>query len=392
MRSVVGAEHIEKAGRRGRRFIEILPGSIVTDQARETAQRLGVALRQGPLERPAVPVVDGNAALYRVLYRRSPKWMPPAPPQGRQPRKLQRIAIVGTGGVGANLAQIIVSSDASSELVLVDVAPGLAESLALDMRHASGISRSACRVQGGVNASLVAGSDVIVVTAGRARTPGMARTDLLSVNRRVIRGLGEVIRTAAPDSVVLVVTNPVDEMTAEMMDATGFPRERVLGMAGTLDSARFRAELARTAGVATAEVEAMVVGNHGDGMTALASHARIRGFPAERYLGPEDIAACKRRTTTAGGEVVALRRTGSASVAPAYAIAELIDHMRGARVGPVPVTVMMEGEYGIEGMPLGVPCHLGIRGLIEVAELGIDADELDQLRRAADLIRQHLRN
>ena len=386
-RRVIGAEHVERASRRGRRWLEVLPGAIVTDQARDSAARLRVSLRAGPLDRPAAPAPDGAAALVRGLYRRGAKWMPPGRPKGRSPVRFGRLALIGAGGVGANVAQLAASAGMAEEIVVVDVVPGLAEALALDLAHASGLTRSRSAVSGGTDLALAAGADVAVVTAGRPRAPGMDRADLREANRRTVRAVAETIRTAAPGAVVVVVSNPLDEMTAEMLHATGFPRERVLGMAGTLDSARFREALAREAGVGVDEVEATVLGCHGPEMVPVVSRARVRGAPLERWLGRARIEACVERTVAAGGQVVALRRTGSASVAPAHAVVEVLDHLRGARAGAVPVSVRLDGEYGLEGVVLGVPCLLGPRGLIEIEEVPLDESERRALARAADAVR-----
>ena len=386
-RRVIGAEHVERAGRRGRRFIEVLPGSIVTDQARDAAARWKVSLRSGPLDRPAVPRPDGAAALWRGLYRRSPKWMPSRPAEGRSPVRLGRIAVVGAGGVGAGVAHLAAFGGVAEEIALVDIVPGLAASIALDLNHAGGITRSPARAEGGTDLALLAGSDVVVVTAGRARSPGMRRADLEEANRRTVGSVAEAVRTTAPEAVVIVVSNPLDEMTAETLRVTGFPRERVLGMAGTLDSARFREAMAHEAGVPVAEVEATVLGRHGEEMVPVVSAARIRGRPPEQFLTRERIAACVERTIAAGGQVVRLRKTGSASLAPAHATVEILEHMRGARAGPVPVSVRLEGEYGVEGVVLGVPCLLGPRGLIEIVEQTLAGDELARLARAAETVR-----
>ena len=386
-RPVIGAEHVEAADRRGRRFIEVLPGSIVTDQARDTAVRWNVALRSGPLDRPAVARPDGAAALYRGLYRRNPKWMPSRPAAGREPVRFARIAIVGAGGVGAGVAHLAANADVAAEIALVDTVPGLAESIALDLNHARGLTRSPTRAVGGTALALLTGAEVVVVTAGRARAPGMRRADLRDANRRTVGAIAEAIRTTTPASVVVVVSNPLDEMTAETLRTTGFPRERVLGMAGTLDSARFRAALASEADAGVAEVEATILGRHGQEMVPIISRARIRDLPLRQCLTPAQIAACVERTIAAGGKVVALRRTGSASIAPAHATVEVLEHLRGGRAGSVPVSVQLEGEYGIEGVVLGVPCLLGPRGLIEVVEHPLAETEHAQLAQAAETLR-----
>ena len=389
-RRVIGAEHVEQASRRGRRHLEVLPGTIVTDQARDSAARLKVALRAGPLDRPAVPVPDGTAALVRGLYRRSPRWMPPRPLAGRNPVRFRRLAVVGAGAVGANVAHLAANAGMAEEIAVIDIVPGLAEALALDLSHTSGMTRSRSAVTGGADLGLVAGADVVVVTAGRPRAPGMLRADLRAANARTVRTVAEAIRTTAPGAVVLVVSNPLDEMTMEMLLATEFPRERVLGMAGTLDSARFREALAREAAVEIDEVEATVLGSHGAEMVPLVSRARLRGAPLERRLSRARIEDCVERTVAAGARVVALRKTGSASIAPAHATLEVLEHMRGARVGAVPVSVRLDGEYGLEGVVLGVPCLLGPRGLIEIEALALEVSERVELARAAAAIQARI--
>ncbi|MGI9486618.1 MAG: malate dehydrogenase [Geminicoccaceae bacterium] len=387
-RRVIGAEHVEAARRRGRLTMEVLPGDILTPLAEETAVRVGLALVDGPLERPAVVRTGGATALRRGLYRRSPKWVTPVVSRtSREARRLGKIALIGAGGVGSALALLVSQSGAAHQIALIDIMPGLAEAMALDLNHASGISHTQTNVVGRADLELVDGADVVVVTAGRPRTPGMTRADLIDVNRRVIHSAAEAIKTRAPTSIVIVVTNPLDEMTAEMLQATGFPRERVIGMAGTLDSSRFRHALAKAADVTSADVEAICLGAHGDEMVPITSRARIKGRPLEVFLSDEAIDAAAKDAVTGGGQVVSLRKTGSATHAPAHATMELIDHLRAARTGPVPASVMLSGEYGIDGTVLGVPCRLGPRGVIEVEELTLSDSEHDALRAAAKAIR-----
>lgn len=389
-RRVIGSEHIEDARRRGRLTLEILPGDILTPLAEETAARVGLDLIEGPVERPAAIRTDGATALRRGLYRRSPKWVAPSPRAPREARRLGKLALIGAGGVGGTIGLLAAQAGIAKEIALVDITPGLAEATALDLTHAGGIFRTESRVIGGVSLELVADSDVIVVTAGRPRTPGLDRTDLITSNRRIVQNVADMIRTAAPSSIVITVTNPLDEMTFEMLKATAFPRERVLGMAGTLDSARFRQALAKAAGVATADVEAMCLGAHGDEMVPIISRARIKGRTLDVFLENQTIEDAARDAVTGGGQVVALRKTGSATSAPAHATIELIDHIRSARTGTVPATVMLKGEYGIDDVILGVPCRLGSRGLISVDELRLSDDEHAALGRAANAIRARL--
>ncbi len=382
-RPLITERLVTEAHQRGRRIIEVMPGSIVTAMARDTAQRLAIDLLDGPLEKPACAGIDGATAMRRALQRRNPRWVTPRPATLAGARRLSRLALFGAGGVGANVAHLGANLGLAEEIVLIDIAPGVAESTALDLNHASGISRSATRISGGVNPALLAGADVVVVSAGKARSPGMTRVDLLDINRRVIRAAGEAVRVHAPAAVVVVITNPLDEMTLEMLRATTFPRTRVLGMAGTLDGGRFRHALARAAGVPVGDVAAVTLGSHGDEMVPVASRARIRGRPLQDWLDAATIAACVRDTVDGGGRVTALRKTGSATVAPAHATIELLEHIRGAKAGAVPVSVMLDGEFGMRGVVLGVPCVLGQSGLLSVDEITLAAEEMRALRAAA---------
>ncbi len=386
---VIGADAIEDARQRGRLIVEVMPGDIVTALARESAERLGLKLVDGPVEMPAPVRTDGATSMRRTLYRRAPKWQAPSRAP-RKARRLGKLALIGAGGVGCNIAHLAAMADMAEEIALIDIAPGMAAATALDLNHTSGITGASGRCSGGETLDMVSGAEVVVVTAGRARSPGMTRADLIDVNARVIRQAGEAIRSEAPNAVVIVVTNPLDEMTVEMLRATGFPRDRVLGMAGTLDSSRFRNALAQAAGVSPADVEAITLGSHGEEMAPIPSRATIKGRPLDVFLSEDQIAACVKDAITGGGQVVALKKSGSATIAPAHATIELIDHMRGARTGPVPVSVMLNGEYGITGVVLGVPAHLGQGGLIKVEELRLTQAENDALKAAAEAIRLRL--
>ncbi|MDP3525311.1 MAG: malate dehydrogenase [Hoeflea sp.] len=388
---VIGAEHVSMAQRAGKQALEIMAGDIVTGLARETAERLGIRLLDGPLERPAIAKTDGSSQMMRGLYRRSPHWIGPKKPRPLgAARRLAKLGLIGAGGVGANIAHLAANGDMADEIALVDIVPGLAQSVAMDLNHASGISGSKTRASGGMALSGIAGSEVVIVTAGRARSPGMSRSDLIDINARVIRSAAEAIISHAPDAIVIVVTNPLDEMTFEMLRSTGLPREKVLGMAGTLDSSRFRNALARAAKVNPSDVEAITLGSHGDEMAPIVSKAKIKGRPVSDYLSQAEIDACVRDAVTGGGQVVALRKTGSATLAPAHASIELVDHIRGAKAGAVPVSVMLEGEYGISGVVLGVPCHLGARGVVAIEEMTLPPGEMAALKAAADAIRKRL--
>ena len=387
---VIGAEHITDARRRGRQVMEILPGDIVTQLAREAAENSRITLIDGPLEKPTIRQIDGAIALQRGLYRRSPKWIAPKPSQGKSPSAISRLALIGAGGVGLNIAHLVANRGIANEVALIDVAPGVAAAVALDLTHASGITRSGAHVQGGTDLSLITNAQVVVITAGRPRSPGMSRADLMTINRRIIQSISESIRIHAPDSIVIVVTNPLDEMTMTVLEATGFPYHRVLGMAGTLDSSRFRWSLAQKAGVPVSDVEAVMLGSHGGEMVPIVSTALIRNKPITTVLSDDEIQECVETTVRGGESVVALRKTGSAPLAPAHAVCELLDAIRGARPGAVPVSVMLKGSYGIHDVVLGVPCILDGNGLREVIELPITDEEQVLLTAAAESVRIRL--
>ena len=387
---VIGAEHITDARRRGRQVMEVLPGDIVTQLAREAAENSRITLIDGPLEKPTIPQIDGAVALQRGLYRRSPKWIAPKPSRGKSPSAISRLALIGAGGVGLNIAHLVANRSIANEVALIDVAPGVAEAVALDLKHASGITRSGAHIQGGTDLSLIANAQVVVITAGRPRSPGMSRADLMTINRRIIQSISESIRIHAPDSIVIVVTNPLDEMTMTVLEATGFPYHRVLGMAGTLDSSRFRWSLAQKAGVPVSDVEAVTLGSHGSEMVPIVSTALIRNKPITTVLSDDEIQDCVETTVHGGESVVALRKTGSATLAPAHAVCELLDAIRGARPGAVPVSVMLKGSYGIHDVVLGVPCILDGNGLREVIELPITNEEQVLLTAAAESVRIRL--
>ena len=386
---VIGTQTVEQAHQQRRSVVEVMPNDIVTALAAETAERLGLEFVNGPIRVKRPPVTDGHTAMRRGLFRRSAKWV--APSMKKYPaRRLSKLALIGVGGVGANIAQLAAMSDIAEEIALVDVTPGLAAAVALDLEHCSGVTRSDGRCLGGETFDYVAGSELIIVSAGKARIPGIVRTALAESNARIIRLIGDTIRSEAPEATVIVITNPVDEMTFEMLQATGFPRERVFGMAGTLDSSRFRHSLARAAVVSPADVNAITLGSHGEQMVPISSLATIRERPLSVFLSTEQIADCVEDTISGGAQIVSLKKLGSATIAPAHATIELINHMRGERSGVVPISVMLKGEYGIDGVVLGVPAHLGPHGMISVEELNISQSERNSLHDAAEFMKARL--
>ncbi|MFO7191644.1 MULTISPECIES: malate dehydrogenase [Thermocrispum] len=387
---IVSEHDVRAALKRGERKLQVPADAIVTPQALEIADRFGLPVRYGEPPHPVAPGIDPARAVARTLVRRSPRWVAPPRRPGLAPTRFTRIAFVGAGMVGTTAAHLAAMSGMAAELTLIDVVPGLAASVALDIEHASGITGSRTRAKGGTSLKLVAGAEAVVVTAGRPRSPGMTRAGLLEINGRVVRDVGEAIAAHAPNAVVIVVTNPVDEMTYQLWRASGLPDEQVLGMAGTLDSSRFRNALAEAAKVSPADVSAVALGSHGAEMVPVVSTATIKGRPVREVLPEDKIQACVRDAIDGGAQVVALRKTGSAFIAPAHAVIEVLEAMRGAIADPVPVSAMVHGEYGLEGVFLGVRARLGRTGVVEIIEDRLDEAELAALGKAAASIKQRL--
>jgi malate dehydrogenase len=384
--AVLGEYEIRSAARAGERFVYFEPGTIISPSARDAAEFLGIELRKGSPPAPAVVGTDHARAMARTLFRRSPRWVPTVPRRGAEPRRFRRMVIVGAGNVGATTAHQAAISGMADEIVLIDVVPGRAASVALDLEHASGITRSTTHCSGATSMTAVAGADVIVVTAGRPRTPGMSRGALAEVNGRVMADIGAAIAAHAPDAVVVVVTNPVDEMTHALWRASELPDDRVIGIAGTLDSSRFRREIALAANVSVADVDAMTLGSHGDEMVPVVSSATVKGRPVTDVLSQSAIEVCVQRTVEGGAAVVELRRTGSAYLAPAHAVIEVLDAIRGAIAGAVPVSVRAHGEYGIRDVFVGVPARLSMTGVAEIVETRLSPSERAALTAAAAAI------
>ena len=298
-----------------------------------------------------------------------------------------KVTVIGAGNVGATTAMRIAQSDVCREVVLVDVAPGLAEGLALDLGQSAPIEGFRTRITGSTSYEATANSDVIVMTAGRPRSPGMSRIDLLLVNAAVVRSCVEAAVAASPFAILIVVTNPLDEMTYLAWRVSGLPPARVLGMAGGLDSARLRFFLAGLAGVAPPEVEAMTLGSHGDTMVPLPGRATIAGRPAEEVLDGSTLQGAFQRTRAGGAEIVALLQRGSAYYAPASATNAMVRAILEDRREVHPVCAYLTGQYGIDGAFVGVPAVLSRRGVESVQELDLAPAELADLRAAADAVR-----
>jgi malate dehydrogenase len=298
-----------------------------------------------------------------------------------------KVTVIGAGNVGATTAQRIAEAGLA-DVVLVDIVEGLPQGKGLDLAEAAPVVSHDARIVGTNDYGETAGSDVIVVTSGLARQPGMSRDDLLIKNAGIVRAVVEASAAQSPDAVLIVVTNPLDAMCHVAMRASGFPRERVLGMAGVLDSARFRTFIAEELGVSVADVSAFVLGGHGDTMVPLPRYSTVAGIPITDLLPAERIQALVDRTANGGAEIVALLKTGSAFYAPAASAFEMVDAILRDRRRVLPCATYLQGEYGVDGLFVGVPVVLGHGGLQRVIEIDLTADEQVAFEKSAAAVRE----
>ncbi len=301
---------------------------------------------------------------------------------------MSKVTVVGAGNVGSNAARRVAESNLADEVVMIDIVEGLPQGLALDINHSAPVVGFETRVRGTNDYADTAGSEVVVITAGRPRTPGMSRMDLLDVNSEIVGGVTQQIAEHSPDAVLIVVSNPLDEMTYLASVVSGFPKERVIGMAGVLDSARLRFFIAEKLNVDPTSVEAMTLGSHGEQMVALPRHATVGGKPLPELVSEEDLQQLFERTRGAGGEIVGHLKKGSAFYAPAASSAAMVTAILADDAGEVlPMSAWTTGQYGISDVYLGVPGRLGKGGVQEIVELELNADEIAQLTEAAEAIR-----
>jgi malate dehydrogenase len=273
-------------------------------------------------------------------------------------------------------------------VVLVDIVEGLPQGKALDLNEASPVVGYEAKVVGTNGYEETAGSDICIITSGIARKPGMSRDDLLNTNRGIVEGVATALVEASPDTMVIVVTNPLDAMCQVAFRATGLPKERVFGMAGVLDSARFRTFLAWELGVSTRDVTAFVLGGHGDTMVPVVSYSNVAGVPISQLIAADRIEEIVQRTRDGGAEVVKLLKSGSAYYAPAASVCEMVDAIVLDQKRVLPTAAYLEGEYGVQGVYVGVPCRLGAAGLEQILQLDLSEDEQDQLARSAGAVRE----
>ncbi len=297
-----------------------------------------------------------------------------------------RVTVVGSGFVGQSTAMRLVERGLA-EVVLIDIVEGLPQALALDIKQSAPVVGFEPSIVGTNDYADTAGSDVVVMTAGFPRQPGMSRMDLLGKNAGIVRGVVERAAETSPGAIVIMVTNPLDEMTYLAADASGFPKERVMGMAGVLDSGRLRYFISEELGVSPTAVEAITLGSHGESMVPLPRHARVEGKPLTELVDEETLERLYARTRDAGAEIVALLKKGSAYYAPSASVARMIEAIGSGEGEPLPVCAWCTGQYGIEGVYVGVPARLSRRGVEEIVELDLNDDELTALRAAAEGIR-----
>jgi len=299
----------------------------------------------------------------------------------------KKIALIGGGNIGGVLAQEI-AYRGLGDVTIFDVVEGMPQGKALDMAEGTPIPGADAVIQGTNDYAGIAGADVVIITAGLARKPGMSRDDLLKTNLEIMKQVASGVRENAPDALAIVVSNPLDAMVYTFKEISGFPKNRVVGMAGILDSARFRAFVAWELGVSVRDVTALVLGGHGDTMVPLTRYCTVAGIPVSQLISQDRIDAIVARTKGAGGEVVALLKTGSAFVSPAFSVIEMAEAYLGDKKRVLACACLLEGEYGVDGLYVGVPCILGAGGVEKVLEVEMNADE----RKSFDGSVEHVRS
>ncbi|MFL5581129.1 MAG: malate dehydrogenase [Gemmatimonadaceae bacterium] len=299
---------------------------------------------------------------------------------------VNKITVVGAGNVGATAAQRVAEKELARVVVMVDVAEGIPQGKGLDQYQSAPIEGFDTRVIGANDYDETTDSDIVIITAGIARKPGMSRDDLLNTNAGIVKSVSEQVKKTSPNAIVIVVSNPLDVMSYVAKHVTGFPRERVLGMAGVLDTGRYRAFLAEAMDVSVQDIQAMVLGGHGDTMVPLISYTTVSGIPVTQLLEKSRLDAIVDRTRNGGAEIVKHLKTGSAYYAPSAGAVQMVEAIVHDQRRILPCAAWLQGEYGMNDLFLGVPCKLGRGGLQQVIEVELTADERAALEKSAQAV------
>jgi malate dehydrogenase len=298
-----------------------------------------------------------------------------------------KITVVGAGFVGSTLVQRLAERD-YADVVMFDIVPNMPQGKALDMLEAGPVLGFDSQVTGTNSYEDTVGSDIVVITSGFPRKPGMSRDDLVKKNQEIVSQVTEQVVTYSPDSIIIVVTNPLDAMAQLVHKVSGFPRERVIGMAGVLDTARFRTFIAQEVGASVKDVQAYVLGGHGDTMVPLSRLCTVAGIPIAQLISAERIEQIVQRTRDGGAEIVKLLGTGSAYFAPSASVLQMIDSIILDKKMIMPCAAYLQGEYGIEGLYVGVPVKLGAKGIEEIVEIELTPKEKELLQKSADAVKE----
>jgi len=301
-----------------------------------------------------------------------------------------KVTVFGAGFVGATTAQRIAEKQLA-DVTLIDIIEGMPQGKALDMMESACLEGFDAKVTGSNNAADCRDSEIVVITSGVARKPGMSRDDLLKINAGIVGSVSDAIKTNAPNAIVIVVSNPLDVMTYLAAIKTGFAKNKIMGMAGVLDSARFRCFIAMELGVSHRDVDAMVLGGHGDDMVPLVRYATVAGIKVEALIPKDKLDAMVARTRNGGAEIVGLLKTGSAYYAPSSSTVEMVAAILRDEKRVLPVAAWCTGQYGVNGMFVGVPAVLGRNGVERIIELKLSADELAQLKSSADHVLENVK-
>ncbi|MBZ5565729.1 MAG: malate dehydrogenase [Acidobacteriia bacterium] len=299
----------------------------------------------------------------------------------------KKVTVVGAGNVGATVAHRLADKQLA-DIVLIDILEGIPQGKGLDLLESGPIEGYDVKIKGTNDYKDTAGSDLVVMTAGFPRKPGMSRDDLLKANFDVVKSTIEQVAKHSPDCILIVVTNPLDAMAQTAFKVSGFPKHRVIGMAGVLDTARYRTFIAEALNVSVKDIQGLVLGGHGDTMVPVPSYTTVAGIPIAQLMPKEQLDKIIARTAKGGGEIVNLLKTGSAYYAPSAAVAEMVDAIFNDRKKVLPCAAYLEGEYGIRGLFVGVPCKLGARGIEEIIQIKLTAEEQAALEKSAAAVKE----